>query len=526
MESLRDNIPNLMQTNMLMNMNSGSPIIDMCMTSLLMFLISYFVNNLFRFKNIINFEIFDILFKKNTVIIEGKQCLKNGRYNTRTDSLFSLRFRAIWHTINTIKGNEKIYKIKEYANSENTVDNWGDVAKKKSSISDDLFVVCQERPFKINDNIYCRVEFHDLELGDGSKDKQNSKIEIITLLLYSYSYTTNQISDYIDTITQTYIEDMYNQRKNNLYIYSLKNFDYSDRDQEEVFWNECLFNSTRNFDNLFFTGKEQLIDKINFFVDNKSWYEKEGHPYTLGIALYGPPGTGKTSIIKSIANKLNRHLIVIPLNKIKTQEQFYQAYFDSTYNKNNKKNSIGFDKKIIVLDDIDCMSDIIKERSNTNSPSYNKETDVNTTANLLTAVVKGLNSNHDNENSSSNDKKDFMKIVSKTNHTSDDAITLSFLLNIIDGIMETPGRILIITSNFYERIDKAFTRPGRIDISMEMKKATKEVINNMFYHFYKKNIPIEIQNKLQNDLISPATIVNMRFQSKNSEDFLKLLEKV
>ena len=38
--------------------------------------------------------------------------------------------------------------------------------------------------------------------------------------------------------------------------------------------------------------------------------------------------------------------------------------------------------------------------------------------------------------------------------------------------------------------------------------------------------PIEIQNKLKDDVISPATIVNMRFQSKNSEDFLKLLEKV
>ena len=76
-----------------------------------------------------------------------------------------------------------------------------------------------------------------------------------------------------------------------------------------------------------------------------------------------------------------------------------------------------------------------------------------------------------------------MKIMNKTNNTTSDAITLSFLLNIIDGIMETPGRILIITSNFYERIDKAFTRPGRIDISMEMKNATKAVINNMFYHF-------------------------------------------
>ena len=43
--------------------------------------------------------------------------------------------------------------------------------------------------------------------------------------------------------------------------------------------------------------------------------KKEGPPHTLGLALYGPPGTGKTSIIKCIANKLKRHLIVIHLTK-------------------------------------------------------------------------------------------------------------------------------------------------------------------------------------------------------------------
>ena len=55
----------------------------------------------------------------------------------------------------------------------------------------------------------------------------------------------------------------------------------------------------------------------NFFINNKDWYNKEGNPYTFGLGLSGPPGTGKTSIIKCIANMLNRHLIVIPLNKIK-----------------------------------------------------------------------------------------------------------------------------------------------------------------------------------------------------------------
>ena len=38
---------------------------------------------------------------------------------------------------------------------------------------------------------------------------------------------------------------------------------------------------------------------------------------------------------------------------------------------------------------------------------------------------------------------------------SNDKITLSYLLNIIDGIRETPGRILIITSNHYEKLDNA-----------------------------------------------------------------------
>ena len=69
----------------------------------------------------------------------------------------------------------------------------------------------------------------------------------------------------------------------------------------------------------------------------------------------------------------------------------------------------------------------------------------------------------------------------------DDKLTLSFILNVIDGIRETPGRIMIITSNFYEKLDKALIRPGRIDICLQMKLASREIIHCMFNHFYKYN---------------------------------------
>lgn len=45
---------------------------------------------------------------------------------------------------------------------------------------------------------------------------------------------------------------------------------------------------------------------------------------------------------------------------------------------------------------------------------------------------------------------------------SQDPLTLSHLLNILDGLLETPGRILIITSNHPEKLDEALVRPGTI----------------------------------------------------------------
>lgn len=69
-----------------------------------------------------------------------------------------------------------------------------------------------------------------------------------------------------------------------------------------------------------------------------------------------------------------------------------------------------------------------------------------------------------------------------------DALDLSFLLNLLDGTLEANGRILIITTNFPERIDRALIRPGRIDMIVHFQKCTLAVLNEMVTSFYDKEV--------------------------------------
>ena len=55
--------------------------------------------------------------------------------------------------------------------------------------------------------------------------------------------------------------------------------------------------------------------------------------------------------------------------------------------------------------------------------------------------------------------------------------------------MEYPGRILIMTSNYPERLDKALTRKGRIDLSLNMKKASRAIVEEMYENFYDTEWP-------------------------------------
>ena len=498
-DSTQHSIENL-KLNFLLNWKTGDPTKDMIIAALFSGLITVlftqfnYIIELTSFKKIK--ESYRYLFA-SCITIEGKRTFKNSHWSAKYNNLWSRRFDAVWDHIHLNSDYKGISALREIMGAFDTdpYDN-EDKEERKNNIGKDIFIIDQSNiPFLFDyqNNIYAIVNTSDNREDSEKMIEMTGKVETISIQLFSYKLNMKEMKNYLDDLTNSYIKKIEEKRKNKIFLYQLQQKNKCHEESEVLQWHESLFKTTRCFNNLYFNGKNELISKIDFFLNNKEWYEKEGHPYTLGIGLSGPPGTGKTSIIKSIAKKTGRHLIEIPLNLIKNESDFFHYYYENTYNRDNKKGSIDFQDKIIVLEDIDCMSDLILDRN----LKQTEDTSNNEQINVLETFVNVVNNKNDKSSSSSNI---FLK---------EEKISLSFILNIIDGLNENYGRMLIITSNYYEKIDKALVRPGRIDIRVDMKNANIDTIKEMYLHYFNSKIPSRFINQLKDDVISPAEIVNI-----------------
>jgi hypothetical protein len=510
-EGLRISIFNYIKTN--------NPIIDTIISTVVFTLIGYLINKLSEGKNIISIidieQVKSLIYKKNTIILEGKKSSTTNNYgyaNTCISATYSERFKAFWHhIIMDIENNKTIYELKEtIANTDSLISEGS-----RNKILD-FFMVSQTKHFKINNDIFVRcISYND----DCQNDKITTKTEKFTIEIYSYSLALCKLKQYIDNITFQYLETIKTNRYNKKFIYILNTVNY---DEDNVYncWGETEFKSTRNFNNMFFDGKKDFIDKINFFLNNKKWYEDKGIPYTLGIGLHGLPGTGKTSFIKALANYTKRHIIYLSLKIIKTKQQLDKFFFENTYNSNNEKDSITFDQRIIVIEDIDCIGDIVLNRKNKykkNKDNSNLQIESKIQVDNVIKTIAGINNldNKNNLNLSNN--------LSIPNNP--DSITLDDILNLWDGIRETPGRILIITSNHYNELDPALIRPGRIDISHKLSNASHNTISEMYTHFFGVDIDLVQLKKIREYFYSPAEIVNIYISNKTEEKFIQRLIK-
>ncbi len=64
-------------------------------------------------------------------------------------------------------------------------------------------------------------------------------------------------------------------------------------------------------------------------------------------------------------------------------------------------------------------------------------------------------------------------------------VTLSGLLNALDGVSSRDGRVLFLTTNHPERLDPALLRPGRVDRKIVLGYATRDQARRLYLWFYR-----------------------------------------
>jgi chaperone BCS1 len=92
-------------------------------------------------------------------------------------------------------------------------------------------------------------------------------------------------------------------------------------------------------------------------------------------------------------------------------------------------------------------------------------------------------------------------------------------LNILDGIIELHGVMIIMTTNHPEKIDEALIRPGRFDFKYEFKKASKKTVKEMIQ--FKFDLTNEEMDKymehmnIKDEMLSPAEVQSICFQNND-----------
>jgi chaperone BCS1 len=179
--------------------------------------------------------------------------------------------------------------------------------------------------------------------------------------------------------------------------------------------------------------KELLVQDVAQFRSSKQRYQRLGIPYHRGYLLYGPPGTGKTSLVSALAAHFGLSIYFINLTDFNDR---------SLLNAVNKVPA----NSVLLFEDIDCM--------------------------------KGSQSRGGADSGKEQDK------AANTKENTQTGVTLSGLLNILDGFYAPTGVVFVMTTNHIDKLDAALLRPGRIDYKLYLGTASDYQKMELYRRFF------------------------------------------
>ncbi|KXT09026.1 hypothetical protein AC579_10183 [Pseudocercospora musae] len=241
--------------------------------------------------------------------------------------------------------------------------------------------------------------------------------------------------------------------------------------------------------------KSMIVRDVNEYLHPASsrWYAARGIPYRRGYLFHGPPGTGKTSLSFALAGIFGLEIYAISLQEPTLTEGDLLQLFN------------GLPRRcIVLLEDVDAAGllrdtqsedddkpqgaaggegkDGEKEKDgdkNNNGGETKKDSEY-TMVDTLKELTRELKAS----NTSRGGRRGGADNSAGNAANGAPGISLSGLLNAIDGVASAEGRVLIMTTNHPEKLDAALVRPGRVDRKVAFQLAMKEQISELFTRMY------------------------------------------
>jgi hypothetical protein len=334
--------------------------------------------------------------------------------------------------------------------------------------------ITQQEILCVYEDIYCKYKTTTIQ----SKDNSINNIKKTICLMSNTSI--NHIEKFKESCINHYETYKNEEKKKGPFIFSyISDNEYSSK----------KFSTNQTLENTFFDKKDVIKSSLEKFK-NDAYYTKHTNLTRKLIYLFhGEPGTGKTNTVRLIAKELNRSIVIVKLNNIKTFAELQDVFFFTKIG----GYTIPSTKCMFVIEDIDAMSDILKTRKNKNIVEKKDNTEIIVNA-LETLINDKDEDKYKNEDEAKKNK---------------DKITMSDILNILDGVFRLDGYVIAFSTNHIDQLDPAFLRDQRITHRIEFKKCTKKVLQDILEDWYDISLTDSQISQLKNDSVTAATVTTL-----------------